>query len=637
MLTRICIALLACWLPAAAIADLAAQRAAFDRALYAAKRGNTVAVERYRTQLDDYPLTPYLDYYLLGNSFSRSGNDDIERFIANAPGLPVNARLRRDWLAHLAGKGRWGEFLDAWQPQDETFLRCHWVNAHLRTDRAGEAGVAAQAVELWLAGRSQPDACDPVFAWLDDSGRMTPALVHARMQLALQAGQYSLAGWLAQRLDPADRDYVDRWRRMQYAPARELAAAGARADTERERRLLVAGMERLARQQPAQARAYWNWLDERFAFTAQDRHSVLRLAALIAAQRHEQDALAWLAELEGVETTVDEWRVRSAIRDSNWQAALDALDALPEATMASDGWLYWRARSLEQLGEDRRAAILYDRIAGHNGYHAWLAADRLGREYDPGHSLTVADESLLARLAAMPGIIRAREFLALGMIPHARSEWNAAISELENRELVQAALLAHRWQWHSQAIATLGRAREFSDLEIRYPLVFDQQILPAARLHDLDPALVYSLVRSESGFAPDARSVAGALGLMQLMPGTGRDVARMLGMRPPNRRALLDPDTNVRLGSAYLNTVLNRFGNHEILATAAYNAGPHRVQRWIPDRDGMQADVWIETIPYNETRNYVQRVMGGTVVFDWRMGQPARRLSTRMRDIPAAE
>lgn len=630
--------LLACCVAVPAHADggdLGPQRNAFASALQAAKRGDADTVARHRAVLDGYPLYPYLDYYLLGNSFHRADPAAVAEFVAQWPDLPVNARLSSDWLRALARQRRWDLYLAEWSDTHDTTLRCHWVSANIATGNGDDDEVVAMAESLWLSGRSQPDACDPVFAWLEESGRLTAGLVQDRILLALEARQFSLAGWLARRLDASDRDFVARWRAMQRAPARELVAQSLRADSPRERQLVLAGLDRLVRLDPAQGRIALARLQSRFEFDDSDRIALLRIAAVRAAQRHEPQAGEWLAEISGSDAVADEWRVRAALRTQDWPAARVALDALPQSLQEQSTWQYWRARVEAATGDDAAARARFERLATDTGYHAWLAADRIGQGYRIENAAVTADEAIIESLGAMPGFQRAREFLALGMPAEARAEWQSAIADLEDDYLVQAAVLAQRWNWHTQAIATVNRARRFEHLDLRYPVAYAQQILPAATERNLDPALVYSLVRSESMFAADARSGAGALGLMQLLPGTGHEVARRLGIRLANSRALYDPDTNITLGSAYLGTVLDRFDRHEVLATAAYNAGPSRVSRWLPRDAALPADIWVETIPYDETRAYVHRVMGATAIFDWRMGRDVRPVSTRMIDVPA--
>ncbi|MGM0434903.1 MAG: lytic transglycosylase domain-containing protein, partial [Pseudomonadota bacterium] len=150
-----------------------------------------------------------------------------------------------------------------------------------------------------------------------------------------------------------------------------------------------------------------------------------------------------------------------------------------------------------------------------------------------------------------------------------------------------------------------------------------------AREYSLDVNWVYALARQESAFQPDARSHRGAFGLLQLLPATARETAREAGLSFNGITTLLDPAANIRLGSAHLSGLLQRFDNNRILATAAYNAGEYRVSQWIDeDTRDLASDIWVETMPYHETRQYVRNVMAYTVIYGYRRGEPPGHLLT---------
>ncbi|HEV2320828.1 MAG TPA: lytic transglycosylase domain-containing protein, partial [Gammaproteobacteria bacterium] len=192
-----------------------------------------------------------------------------------------------------------------------------------------------------------------------------------------------------------------------------------------------------------------------------------------------------------------------------------------------------------------------------------------------------------------------------------------------------------RWGWHARVIPTLSGGGCWQDLALTYPLAFEQTLVPKAAQLKLDLSWIYGLIRAESVFRPNAVSHAGAYGLMQLMPATGRDMANRLGLTLDDDDSLLDPPTNLILGSSYLREVLRQFDGSEPLATAAYNAGVAKVSDWLPQDGDMPADAWIDSIPYTETRNYVHRVMGHTVMFDWRISGKPERLSVRIGRVTA--
>lgn len=221
----------------------------------------------------------------------------------------------------------------------------------------------------------------------------------------------------------------------------------------------------------------------------------------------------------------------------------------------------------------------------------------------------------------------------LGEAPEARRQWAYATAPLDERGLAIAATLAQEWGWHDRAIRTANRADALDDLELRFPIAYRDVVEASARAYDLDPGWIYGVMRQESMFVPDARSPAGALGLMQLMPRTGKLVARELNMGHMPASRILDIENNVKLGAGYLRRMLDQNGGNVMLATASYNAGPHRVRQWLPADGAMSADVWANSIPYSETRDYVKNVMTFTTIYEHRLGAKPTRLSARMRDV----
>jgi len=231
------------------------------------------------------------------------------------------------------------------------------------------------------------------------------------------------------------------------------------------------------------------------------------------------------------------------------------------------------------------------------------------------------------KLESRAAVVRARELFYVGQEGRGRSEWQSFLRHLPNEEKTQAAILAHRWGWHSRAISTAASLGEYDDLSIRYPLPYKTSFNEFAAQANIASTWAYGIARSESLFMRDVRSSAGAIGLMQLMPATGRDVARGIKLPYSGMTTLIDPASNIRLGTTYLGQMAERYGGNQVPATAAYNAGPHRVDRWLPEAGTMDARIWIENIPFNETRKYVKRVLSAQTIFHWRMTGETRRLS----------
>ena len=240
----------------------------------------------------------------------------------------------------------------------------------------------------------------------------------------------------------------------------------------------------------------------------------------------------------------------------------------------------------------------------------------------------------MRRIEELDAIRRAQELFALERWTEARREWHSATRDMNPTQLRAAAKLAKQRGWHDRAIFTLARTGYWDDLELRFPLEHAELVKANADLHGIDIAWVFAVMRQESAFMSNARSHAGAMGLMQLMPATARQVAKnVLKTPPPRRQELFQPDTNIALGSAYLKQMKGELGDSAVLATAAYNAGPHRVTRWLP-QETLPADIWIELVPFKETRGYLRRVLAYTVIYEKRMGIPPTRLHKRLHPVP---
>jgi soluble lytic murein transglycosylase len=311
-----------------------------------------------------------------------------------------------------------------------------------------------------------------------------------------------------------------------------------------------------------------------------------------------------------------EWHVRAALWAGDWQRAIQAIEAMPEALRNQNRWRYWSGRAHERLDRSDAARASYAAVLPTDNWYAALAAARLGQRYTPTQQPLPRDAAEFDRVATSPEMIRTRELILGDLGSEANAEWRAALEAMTPAQQTQAVRLASSWGWHMQAIAAAAKLGLFNDYELLYPRPFDAEVKRAAERTGLPPALIYAIIRQESLFRADAASSADALGLMQLLPSTAQATARSAGLPPPTRSSLLQPSVNVPLGSAFLASLLDRFDDQWPLAIASYNAGPGAAQRWLA-AGPVETDVWVENIPFNETRAYVQRVHWHSLVFDW--------------------
>lgn len=623
--------------PPAVAASIDSQRQAFRAALPQAEAGNWAGVEPHLAALGDYPLLPDLRAAWLRSRNGAGRDDEIAAFLEQHPDLGFGAGLRRHWAGSLARRGEWARYLALYEAHyasgRDTVLHCHALTARIRLGRTD--GLEPEAIQRWLAPVSQPDECDPAFEWLAQRGALTAEHRRQRMELALHAGQFGLARWLARPLGEAAVAEVGRWERMHADPKARIGAPANWQDTAGDRALLLHGFHRLASADPAAAAEQWPKFRERFAFGAGERADIDRRIAMVHAWRLLPGARAQLDQLpEGSHDSDSRaWRVRLAIRAQDWQAIGAALDDLAPDTASEPVWRYWRARTLEAGGRKADAKPIFGELAAERGYYSFMSADRLGADYNWRHAQTVPNEDVIVILEGRPDVLRTRELFLTGLEANGRAEWQQLMARLSAGERAQASILAMRWGWYSRAITAASGGGVEDDLDLRFPLPWRPVFEDRSQRAGISKAWAYGVARSESLFMPDVSSGAGAVGLMQLMPATGRETARRAGIPFQGQHTLLDPDTNVALGTTYLAEMLQRFGNHRVLATAAYNAGPGRVDRWLPADGVLPAEAWVDSVPFNETRGYVQRVLASEAVFEWRLSGETVRISDAMQPV----
>jgi soluble lytic murein transglycosylase len=403
-------------------------------------------------------------------------------------------------------------------------------------------------------------------------------------------------------------------------------------DSEMNRMVIFHTLHYRAERAPVGTSLLWQELEGRYTFTPQQRTAIARAIATGFSYAQDERALQWFARLPNDERDLEvcNLAVRVALRHQRWGSALAWLEVMPEEEKRSSRAQYWRGRIFEAMGFDGTASHFFQAVSRERDYYGFLAADKLHLPYNLQSDPLDVSDAVLDRAANLPGVVRARELYQLGLVSTARREWDHAVSRMSHEEMLAASKLAEEMGWQDRALLTLARANHFDDLNIRFPLSFNKTVSKEAERRALDPSWVYAVVRQESAMMPFVQSPVGALGLMQLMPQTSNEIARDLQLEQPDRRQLLKPETNISFGSYYLRQVLQQFNQNPVLATAAYNAGPHRIKKWYPKSGPMDADIWVDTIPFNETREYVRMVMAYAVFYDQRLQQPVKRLSERM-------
>ena len=598
------------------------QRAVFLEARQIARKGKLSALKPLLESLTDYPLRSYIEYEaLLARPYS--SDEAVQAFIENHPNFPISAQLRRAFADYRRDQDRSESFLRFHQPEDaDVENQCFRASALWALERTQAAMAATQA--LWLHGRSQPKRCDKAFSRWRRAGGLTQALAWKRYELAVLAGENRLAAYLERTLSEDQRTLARQLTRLRQRPTRADRYETVDFNDPEQQALADSALKMLIKKRPAEA-----------LHLIADLKDSGRLAP---AQALEYDYAAALRLIREDNLTVNDAVIPAALKTNpdlieasliqlikagRFNALSTPLSQLPASAQGTLRWQYWQARadlSSPGIAGRESARVSFERLASERDYYGHLAALWIGI---PGsladQSTTIAPEKLLD-LAAAPTAQRIYELRALGETLEARREWFQLIKPFSNTELRIAAALASQWHWHDMAIATLAQAKAWDEVLERFPRPYAERFTEAARTQGVPVTLAMAVARRESGFWTEARSPVGAQGLMQLMPRTAQSVAKSIDLDSPANLVLTQADTNIKLGTAYLGQLLQRFNDNRVLALAAYNAGPSRAKKWYTNPQPI--DAFIEGIPFAETRAYVKAVLLYAAIYAQLNGLP---------------
>lgn len=612
----------------------AEERARFLSAESALSRGDRALFRTLSRGLRDYPLAPDLAIEAVIRRLATAEPQEVEALLGAQAGTGPGERLRRLWLARLAREQRWEDYVRLYVDNGSETRECLYRHALVQTQSAEKAFAGIES--LYLTSVSLPDVCDPLFAAAADSGALDPALVWRRIEAALQRGQRKVAGFQARYLPEAERPWLAF--RLAAADSTQPFPSPPVGRHPRRAAVIAAALADLAERDPVRA---LDRLRTRHHELPDDQAGLVHVAAGLAlAERGEADAAldhldAPLPAAADLKLQLE--RLRAGLRLQAWEHLPAWIQALPEDSRHQAQWQYWSGRAMEQIGGhvDEHAAAAYRRAADDRSLWGFLAAERLEIPIKIDHRPVPVSDERLNQLLASPRAARLRELAALGREVEIRREWREYRRAIERAldgaarlsALQEAAALAQALGSHTQAIFILARSGYWDDLELRFPVLYADLVSQAAAETGVSEAWLFGVIRQESVFNPSVASSAGAVGLMQLLPSTAREVAHRHGIAQPGIDDLTEPALNIRLGSRYLASLYRAFDGQAAVATAAYNAGPGAVRRWLPDAP-MPADLWIATIPYSETRDYVARVLAYQLLYAHRLGQQIPVLST---------
>ncbi|HDR2679083.1 TPA: murein transglycosylase [Enterobacter mori] len=580
-------------------------------------------VQALMPTLKDYPLYPYLEYRQITDDLMNQPTVTVNNFIQANPTLPPARNLQSRFVNELARREDWRGLL-AFSPEKPgtTEAQCNYYYAKWATGQQEEAWVGAK--DLWLTGKSQPNACDSLFGAWRASGKQEPLAYLERIRLAMKAGNTRLVTALAGQMPSDYQTISSAVISLANDPNSVLTFARSTGATDFTRQMAAVAFTSVARDDVENARLMIPQLVQAQQLNEEQTQELRDIVAwrLMGTDVTDEQA-RWRddAIMRSNSTSLVERRVRMALGTGDRRGLNTWLARLPMDAKEKDEWRYWQADLLLERGRDDEAKAILHALMQQRGFYPMAAAQRLGEEYTL--KIDKAPANANPALTQGPEMARVRELMYWNMDNTARSEWANLVTSRTTDEKAQLARYAFDNRWWDLSVQATIAGKLWDHLEERFPLAYKDLFDRYTSGKDIPKSYAMAIARQESAWNPKVRSPVGASGLMQIMPGTATHTVKMFnipGYSSPSQ--LLDPDTNINIGTSYLQYVYQQFGNNRIFSSAAYNAGPGRVRTWLGNSAGrIDAVAFVESIPFSETRGYVKNVLAYDAYYRYFMGQ----------------
>lgn len=612
------------------IADLTVQREQYEKVQLSLNHQDLALYQRVRQQIDDYPLTPYLDYRAFLIDIGNKPPLVVRNFIDSHQEFPFAARIAAPYLDALARDKKWVTLLkfQTELPNGETY-QCHYYYAKLQTGLRNEAFAGAK--KLWMSGASIADACDPLFAEWQRVGGLTDEWRLKRALLAFEGRNRNLIVYLQKKLQgKKSQAKAQAMLELFDKPERVLAYSRKAAQDPFNQQLAELALQKWTRAEPLKAQAVLNDVAKAQAWPQAQKNRTARFIAIRLMDVQEPAITEWRDQVirDSHEVRLIEARIRLALRENDWRDLAKWIARLPEQERKTLRWQYWQARSEIALGQPQQGRERLQALLGQRHFYSVAAAKWLQQAVNYPTSTLVLDQSMLK--THHKALARINELVLLNKMTAANSEWRWLLARVSPSEQAMLAAYAASVGWHQMTIMATIAAKLWDNNQLRFPVVHQDLFTLHGQQNSIDPITLMSLARQESAMNPNAQSPVGARGLMQIMPDTARYTASKYQLSYSHPDQLYQVAKNIEIGSRYLSSLLERYDQNRILAFAAYNAGPSRVDNWRQRTQG-KLDVYgfIEAIPFAETRGYVQNILMFETYYRDLMGVEGPFLSER--------
>lgn len=601
--------------PSLAAPSDAVLRERFLNAEKAIHKANSAQAEKMLRDLHHYPLKPYLELELISRSLSDTQR--VKKFMQQHSGSPLEWTLKKRWLIYLANVGLSQPYLQNYQMGSDTVLDCYALQLRLKNEPP--AKIWPEVTSIWIVGESRPKECDPLFRQWQKAGQRTPDVVWARLKNVADGGDERLIPFLRTLLPKNQQYLADKWKHVIENPTLVQRKNFLPLKHRWEREILSYGLQKMIWRHTEQALKVWQRFESDPQFTRAQRIDVARQFAIALASKNDPRANKFIAMVP-VELKDDlfiHWELAALLRQKKWPQVEKMLLALPAESLQKDRLQYWLARAYLAQGKTELGNQTLNSVAQQRSYYGFMSAAKLGLPPSLAHRPVPVTSEEFTAFKNSGSVARMYEWEKIGRPNAAKRELTFLQRHGSETQKLSAAKYAYQKGWYDRAIFALADAGYWDDVDMRFPMVFHKEIQKHAKEAKVDPAWAMAITRRESTFIPTAKSPVGAHGLMQIMPQTAKHIT---GRRVPVE-TLYNPNVNIDMGTDYLNYLMRKNDNNLVFATASYNAGYSRVKTWLPKQGTVPLDIWIETIPFRETREYVKAVLAYYQIYNIRMNQ----------------
>ena len=589
------------------------ERSKYIKALTYHKKKNYKEFDKLKKQLINYPLYSNLEYKSLHRK-KFLNDDDIIQFIKNYKNSYASERAYINLIYRLSSTNQIDKLIDNYKKMDSVDLHCLYLRARIK--KKSLAGLGEEIIPIWLSSKSQPKSCNYIFKWFYKNKKLSDELVWQRIKLSLDANNYNLAKYLVRFLSKKNQIWANNLLKVYRDPKNNIMSDIYRVDSRYRSTIFSYGIDRISKNDYIEAKKYLLRLKKLYKFSDIFYNQKLLDIFIIAMKSNQKDIFndKDFLQLKTMNTNFNLAYANYSIFNSDWNNLLISIDNLPDFIAEEQKWLYWKGKALFMSGNNTNYKLILDDLSAQRSYYGFLASNILGKKiHIKSKPLKVSDKDLKV-LEEDFDIKRIYELYFLGKYREARMELQHFFKYSDHENLNNINVLFNTWGWSEGAILGYGHTKYFDDVDARFPVLYENYFDMYSN-SNLQKSLLLSIARKESIFIQYAKSSAGALGIMQVLPQTAYWVLRKNKMKRVSRNYLYNKKMNIFIGSYYFKYLLLKNKSY-VEAIASYNAGPSVVRKW---RKAIHApeDAWIEYIPYNETRKYVKLVLEYSLVYDW--------------------